>query len=53
MIVTDTLPSLADVTLRLGHHFGTGVTPMITGNVVTADFGNLAAGSTGHVDDHR
>ena len=43
--VTDTLPSLTDVTFVSASTSVTGVTPTITGNVVTADFGNLAAGA--------
>jgi len=44
--VTDTLPALADVTFVSASTSLSGVTPTITGNVVIADFGDLAAGST-------
>ena len=44
--VTDTLPALADVTFVSAITSVPDVTPSITGNVVTADFGDLIAGSS-------
>jgi len=44
--VTDTLPALTDVTVVSATTSVTGVTPTVVGNVVTADFGGLAAGAS-------
>ncbi len=43
--VVDTLPAIADVTFVSATTSVSGVTPSVAGNVVTADFGNLASGT--------
>jgi uncharacterized repeat protein (TIGR01451 family) len=46
VVVTDTLPPLADISNISATTSVSGVTAVINGNVVTADFGNLASGAT-------
>lgn len=45
VIVTDTLPSLTDIGSISAVTSISGVTPTVNGNVVTADFGDLASGT--------